>query len=139
MRQIMSMFVQKSSLALAAVCLMIVASAAAQTGGQYELSWSTIDGGGGTSSGGQYVLRGTIGQPDAAYSAGGDYEVLGGFWPSGALCIVDFEHFARFAMYWLYTDDCPADLFDDDMVNFEDLREFVDLWLCYCPYGWPLR
>ncbi|MHC4621384.1 MAG: hypothetical protein ACYTEQ_26885, partial [Planctomycetota bacterium] len=52
----------------------------AQSGGPYELSWSTIDGGGGRSSGGRYVLVGTIGQPDAAYSAGGPYELLGGFW-----------------------------------------------------------
>ncbi len=51
----------------------------------YEISWSTIDGGGGRSSGGQYELVGTIGQPDAAYSAGGNYELLGGFWPGGPL------------------------------------------------------
>ena len=51
--------------------------------GDYVVDWSTIDGGGGTSSGGQYTLSGTIGQPDASYSAGGDYELLGGFWPGG--------------------------------------------------------
>lgn len=50
------------------------------SGSQYDLSWRTIDGGGGTSAGGQYKLSGTIGQPDAAYSAGGEYELLGGFW-----------------------------------------------------------
>ena len=70
-------------------------------GEQYESTWSTIDGGGGTSSGGQWSLTCTIGQPDAAYSAGGRYELLGGFWPGGPLCIVDFEEFALFAEYWL--------------------------------------
>ena len=40
--------------------------------GQYEISWYTIDGGGGQSSGGTYVLTYTIGQPDVAYSAGGN-------------------------------------------------------------------
>ena len=46
--------------------------------GDYEIRWSTIDGGGGTSSGGTYTLTGTIGQHDAAYSQGQQYELLGG-------------------------------------------------------------
>ena len=47
----------------------------------YELSRSTIDGGGGMfSSGGNYELSGTIGQPDAGALANGDYELTGGFW-----------------------------------------------------------
>ncbi len=83
------------------ICLSLVSHTLAQSGGPYELSWSTIDGGGGRSSGGQYTLLGTIGQPDAAYSAGGDYELLGGFLPGGPLCFVNFEDFARFAQYWL--------------------------------------
>jgi hypothetical protein len=63
----------------------------AQSGGSYDLSWSTLDGGGGTSSGGAYAVTGTIGQPDAAWpvdehgfpvfrSTGGNYSVAGGFW-----------------------------------------------------------
>ena len=107
--------------------------------GNYSINRHTIDGGGGTSTGGQYIVTGTIGQHDAAYSEGGQYELLGGFWPGEPSCIVDFEHFARFASYWLYNDDCPADLLDDDMVNFEDLKKFVNEWLCYCPYDWPLK
>jgi hypothetical protein len=71
-----------------------------QNAGSYEIVWSTIDGGGGQSSGGSYILTGTIGQSDAAYSAGGDYELLGGFWPGGPLCIVEFADFARFAEHW---------------------------------------
>ena len=108
----------------------------------YSISWYTIDGGGGTSSGGSYVLSGTIGQPDAAYSAGGQYELLGGFWPGGPLCFVDFHHFARFADYWLETGiGLPADLYEDeyDIVDYFDLDVFVDEWLNYCPYDWPLR
>ena len=108
--------------------------------GDYQIVWSTIDGGGGTSSGGQYVVTGTIGQPDAAYSASGQYEVLGGFWPGGPLCIVDFGDFARFAAFWLQSGmGLPADLYEDHTVNNLDLAEFVSLWLCYCPYGWQLR
>ena len=106
----------------------------------YELNRSTIDGGGGQSSGGQYILTGTIGQPDAGYSYGGDYEVLGGFWPGEPLCFVDFEHFARFAQYWLETGaDMPADLYEDNIVDYNDLQLFVDEWLYYCPYNWPLK
>jgi hypothetical protein len=112
----------------------------AQTSGQYDLSWSTIDGGGGRSSGGQYELLSTIGQPDAAYSAGGDYELLGGFLPGGPLCFVNFEHFARFAQYWLEPGaGLPADLDQLNGVNGVDLRLFVEEWLCYCPAGWPLK
>jgi len=114
--------------------------------GQYEISWYTIDGGGGRSTGGQYTITGTIGQPDAAYSSGGNYEILGGFWPGGPLCFVDFEHFAGFADYWLYeicdegNNWCDgADLNHLDGVNGVDLRLFVEEWLCYCPDGWPLK
>jgi hypothetical protein len=110
--------------------------------GDYELSWYTIDGGGGRSIGGLYTLTGTIGQPDAAYSAGGDYELLGGFWPGGPLCFVNFKHFARFAEYWLETGaGLPADLYEDEhnIVDGLDLQVFVEQWLWYCPADWPLK
>jgi hypothetical protein len=120
----------------------IVSLASGQTGGDYILTWSTIDGGGGTSSGGDYVLTGTTGQPEAGVASGGDYELLGGFLPGGPLCIVEFEDFARFAMYWRDSGgDLPADLYKDasDVVDELDLSVFVDSWLCYCPYDWPLK
>ena len=122
--------------------LVLLSTAQAQSGGDYILEWSTIDGGGGVSSGGQYVLEGTIGQPDAAYSAGGQYEVSGGFWPGGPECIVNFRHFARFAEWWLETGTgLPADLYEDEnnIVDWLDLGVFVDDWLYYCPSDWPLR
>ena len=108
----------------------------------YSIPWYTIDAGGGTSSGGSYQLTGTIGQPDAATSAGNNYELLGGFWPGGPICIVDFPDFARFAQYWLETGtDLPADLYKDEnnIVDYYDLDVFVYKWLYYCPYNWPLR
>ena len=122
------------------IILLVSVSAMGQTGGQYELVWSTIDGGGGTSSGGPYTLTGTIGQPDAAYSAGGDYELLGGFRPGGPLCFVDFYSFARFAEQWFYSGvGLEADLSGDDKVDFADLKRFVAEWLYYCPYDWRLK
>ena len=106
----------------------------------YEIDWYTIDGGGGRSTGGSYELVGTIGQPDAVYSAGGDYELLGGFWPGGPLCVVEFEDFARFAVYWLDSGSgLPGDLDGDNDVDWVDLGRFVNEWLYYCPYDWPLR
>jgi len=48
---------------------------------QYSIPWSTIDGGGGTSTGGVYSVTGTIGQPDAGGPmTNGQYSVTGGFW-----------------------------------------------------------
>ena len=50
-------------------------------GQSYSIDWSTIDGGGGTSTGGVYSVSGTIGQPDAGPTmSGGNYSVDGGFW-----------------------------------------------------------
>jgi hypothetical protein len=129
-----------SRLTVSIILLAILTGPAAS--GQYELSWYTIDGGGGRSTGGDFTLTGTIGQPDAAYSAGGGYELLGGFWPGGPLCFVDFHDYARFAEQWLLTGTgSPADLYEDlsDQVNYLDLRVFVEQWLCYCPTGWPLK
>lgn len=63
------------------VLLMGVASAAsAQTSDGYELTWSTLDNGGGMSEGGDYSLVGTIGQADAGSLSGGEYMLNSGFW-----------------------------------------------------------
>jgi hypothetical protein len=61
----------------------------AQSGGGYDLTWSTVDGGGQESTGGEFVLRGTVGQADAhepMTDAGGVYELSGGFWVSCGGC-----------------------------------------------------
>jgi hypothetical protein len=44
-----------------------------------DLSWRSIDGGGGSSSAGPFELDGTIGQPDAGFMTGGSFELSGGF------------------------------------------------------------
>jgi hypothetical protein len=122
--------------------LMVVGAYTAETfaAGPYQIDWYTIDGGGGTSTGGPYVLTGTIGQPDAAYSSAGRYELLGGFWPGGPLCIVGFDDFARFAEQWLRTGShLPGDLDADNDIDFSDLTRLAEYWLECCPYHWPLR
>ena len=70
-----------------AVFLIVAATAFASSGGDYEISFYTIDGGGGTSSGGGiYEVSGTIGQPDARASlTGGNFSLFGGFWGGGFL------------------------------------------------------
>jgi hypothetical protein len=48
---------------------------------QYSIDWSTIDGGGGTSTGGVYSVSGTIGQPDAGPTmTNAQYSLTVGFW-----------------------------------------------------------
>ena len=56
-------------------------SVIASSGGLFDLSWDTIDSGGGTSSGSSYALSGTVGQADASEPlSGGSYALTGGFW-----------------------------------------------------------
>jgi hypothetical protein len=71
---------------LALTALLLLASVArAQSGGGYDLSWNTVDGGGATwSEGGGYALGGTVGQPDAGVLSGGGYTLAGGFWGGAA-------------------------------------------------------
>ena len=142
MRLAVKVSIHNISITFVATLVLMTSSVVGQSDGPYVLEWSTIDGGGGQSSGGPYTLTGTIGQPDAAYSAGGNYELLGGFWPGGPLCFVDFYSFARFAEQWLETgSDLPADLYEDEknIVNLRDLKVFVEEWLYSCPYGWQLK
>lgn len=45
-----------------------------------DLTWYTLDSGGGQSSGNDFVLNGTIGQTDAGLLSGGGFTLYGGFW-----------------------------------------------------------
>jgi len=65
---------------LISLTLLTVVPILAQTGGGYDLTWNSIDSGGGTSSGGNYLLSGTIGQSDAGLATGGFYSLRSGFW-----------------------------------------------------------
>jgi len=79
------------SVLLVGAVLATIGGAASAQGG-YDLSWWTMDGGGGMfSTSGNYSLGGTIGQPDAGLLrstaskavTGPGYTLAGGFW-SGA-------------------------------------------------------
>jgi hypothetical protein len=126
--------------------LIIILIAASIVNADYSIRWYTIDGGSGTSSGGPYKISGTIGQPDAGYHSGGLYELLGGFWVGGPLCIVNLEDFATFAAWWLEiscdagNDYCGgADLDGVNGVNVDDFKILVSEWLNICPLNWPLK
>jgi hypothetical protein len=83
----------------------------AQSGGPYEITAWTIDGGGiQNASGGGYTLSGTIGQPDAGPRlSGGSFDLDGGFWPAA-----------------LAAGGCPADLAAPfGVLNFFDVLAFL--------------
>lgn len=65
---------------LFASLLVLGVTALALASGGYDLTWWSIDGGGGMSAGGSYSLTGVIGQADAGRLSGGAYELTGGFW-----------------------------------------------------------
>ncbi len=83
------------------LAIVVCAGAAALApigGGDFDLSWHTIGGGGGTSTGGGFELAGTMGQPDAGPAmTGGNFTLLGGFWSGvgsapGAPCPWDLDN-----------------------------------------------
>ncbi len=77
---------------------------------QWEVDWSSIDGGGGTSSGGGFEVSGTIGQPDASAAealSGGDFTLTGGFWPVTMPACTTF-------VAPDFDQDCDVDLADFD-------------------------
>ena len=99
------------------ILAVITVSAFAQITGPatFDLSWNTIDCGGGASAGGQFELAGTIGQHDATPGAmaGGPFEVIGGFWAG-----VDQPDLPP----------CPSDLNGDSIVNGIDLGILLANW-----------
>jgi len=115
-----------------------------QSQDEFEVLWGMF-GAAGESSGGPYSQIGSVQITDGNEMSGGEYTVTE---QSEALpdCIVNFIDFVKFAEYWLWT-DCSelnrwcdgADLNHANGVDVSDLSLFVDEWLHYCPYFWPLR
>ena len=88
---------------------------AASRGPLFDLSWHTVDGGGGTfSTGGGFTLGGTAGQPDAGpVMNGGEFQLVGGFWAAAS----EGTPFR-----------CTADLNDDGQVDGDDLGTLLGQW-----------
>lgn len=90
---------KKKSVTGSAILLCAVAFSAitpAQSGGgDFTITQSTIDAGGGVSEGGNFRLTGTIGQPDTTPGTlvGGQFRLAGGFWTTGSGIISGDELF----------------------------------------------
>ena len=133
---------QRTLITLLAICFPLTAPALAQSGGGYDLSWFTIDGGGGTSFGGDYRLESSIGQPDAGpLMSGGEYTLVGGYLPAPYIplplipgdingdCVVNIEDLAILAAQWLTHGGSPsADLVFNNIVDFQDLAVVAGNW-----------
>jgi hypothetical protein len=147
------MRVTRASAAIPAVLAM--AFAATALADNFDLSWYTIDGGGGMfSTGGSFALGGTIGQPDAGVMTGGSFELVGGFWAlpaAGEPCAgqvrgdsncdggVDFDDIDCFVASLIGQDSwnacghgegcdyaCVNDINQDGSVDFDDIDKFVE-------------
>jgi len=132
----------------------VFSACAAATEGAWELSWSTIDGGGGMwSTAGNLELSGTIGQPDAgAAMTGGNYALTAGLWAGvpafpigdlncdGSVDLFDIDPFVLaltsagenppFQSYYAAYPACDARLADIDgngVVDLFDIDPFVVL------------
>ena len=64
----------------------------AQSGGEFEITKSTVNNGGGISSGNGFVLTGSIAQTVTQSSSNGDWQVDSGFWPSSPIVIDIFKN-----------------------------------------------
>jgi hypothetical protein len=91
------MNIMRRVMAIAGLVLALAAAAGtgtalAQSGGGYDLSWNTVNGGGVTfMTGGPYRIGGTAAQPDANLHTGGLYTLAGGFWWGGGLSRTSVE------------------------------------------------
>lgn len=71
----------------------VSATLAQPSGGDFEMTRSTIDCGGGFAGADVYTLDATIGQPDASAqpSVGGEFALAGGFWAAAAFDELIFQ------------------------------------------------
>ncbi|HRP61935.1 MAG TPA: hypothetical protein PK400_01430 [Phycisphaerales bacterium] len=119
------------------VCIAV----AVYAGGEYDLTWHTIDGGGGTSTGASFELSGTIGQPDAGVMSGGGFELAGGFWAGAGTattpaCLgdlnnsgaVDVQDLLILLGAWGPNPGHPADLNSSGAVDVQDLLILLGAW-----------
>lgn len=101
------------SLAFVAVSAAVLADGLAGAT-SLDLTWNTIDAGGGISTAPSLELHGTIGQPDASITiTGSNFELVGGFWPGAVEPATP----------------CPADIAGDDgLINIDDLLLVINFW-----------
>ncbi len=120
---------------LAVMAVVVFGTAVAQ---DFEITRTTIDGGGVMSStGGGFDLSGSIGQPDAGVLSGGELTLTGGFWfeeppgdcnSTGGVNLLDFGGLVACVSGpngGLADPSCACfDLNADDDVDLEDAGKF---------------
>ncbi len=133
------------SVATSAIAIAAAVSFAGPSGGDFEITWYTMDAGGTTSTtGGDFELAGTIGQPDASQEmTGGSFSLTGGFWAgvqSGNPCPADltgdgslnfFDVSAFLSAFSM--NDPVADFTNDGSFNFFDVSAFLAAFSAGCP------
>ena len=88
-----------------AICVLFLATSTLNA--QFDLTWFTVDGGGGNSLGATFELNGAIGQVDAGAMSGGSFELNGGFWAATDSILL-------------------GDVNLDDVINLLDIDPFID-------------
>jgi hypothetical protein len=96
-----------------------------------DLSWRTVDCGGGTSAGGNLTLLGAIAQPDAGVMTGLSYTLSGGFLPGintgpAPLCegdtnnsgAIDVDDLVAVILAWGGCPGCPPSHCPQDVAPF---------------------
>ncbi len=131
---------KRTIVVLILICVLsFVLAEQVQSGGGYKLISGEV-GISGESSGGGYSQVGSVLVTDGNEMSGGGFTMTEVPTVMSDDCIIGFEDFARLADYWMQSGTgLPADLYEDGFINSDDLIEIVNLWLCYCPFGWPLR
>jgi hypothetical protein len=123
-----------------AIVLLNIALASAAAHGQFAITSSTIDCGGGSSSGGAFVVTGTIGQPDAGPAlTGGAFTLSGGFCTPSAACAGDFNNSGSisvqdifdFLSAW-FAALPSADFNHVNGITVQDIFDFLAAWFAGC-------
>jgi hypothetical protein len=134
--------------AVLALLFVTLAETRALASNSYDMTWHTVDGGGGQSSGLGFDLHGTIGQPDAGLMSGGGFELASGFWagiadpttptcppdvaPPGGDGVVNVNDLLAVINGWgACPNPCPTcipDITSDCLVNVNDLLAVINAW-----------
>lgn len=129
--------------ALSAACVISAATAMSSTAGTgFDVSWHSMDGGGGVSTGGTFALSGSIGQPDAGGPmTDGTFTLVGGFLAGEGggvtpTCsedintdgVIDVNDLLAVLGSWGVCVDCSADINGDDLVDVNDLLGVLAAW-----------
>ena len=66
-------------IAVVVAMLVLTSAVLAQSGGTFNLTWNSINGGGGRVTSSSYTMEGSIGQPYAGTLTSGSYSLTAGF------------------------------------------------------------